>query len=114
MISSERNKVIDDAGAVLYQARYHITRLLPFDALYLLLEESPLGILYNNNNVTAISPTGELRWKAEVLQSVSGAVDNPYRDLWIADGQLWASNWIGWAVQLDPANGKVLQKVWTK
>jgi hypothetical protein len=112
MISSERNKVIDD-GTVVYQTRYHITKLLPSGALYLLLEESPLGILYNNN-VTAISTAGDLLWKAEVLPSASGAVDNPYMALWETNGELWASNWIGWAVQLDFADGRILQKVWIK
>lgn len=112
MISSERNKVIDD-GAVLYQARYHITKLLPLSEMYILLEESPLGILYNNN-VTAISGAGERLWKAQVLPAVSGAVDNPYRALWETDGQLWASNWMGWAVQLDLTDGHIIQKVWTK
>jgi|GEM_PF-4688510 len=112
MISSERNKVID-GGAVLYQSRYHITKLLPLAELYVLLEESPLGILYNNN-VTAISAAGQLLWKAEVLPSVSGAVDNPYMALWETNGQLWASNWIGWAVQLDLSTGRILEKVWIK
>jgi hypothetical protein len=112
MISSDRNKLLVD-GALLFQTRYHITKILSFKGLYLLLEESPLGILYNNN-VTAISPAGEVQWKAEVLKSASGAVDNPYRNFWEADGQLWASNWIGWAVELDPATGYIRQKVWTK
>ncbi|GAA4015541.1 hypothetical protein GCM10022408_31100 [Hymenobacter fastidiosus] len=111
MISSERNQVIVD-GALLYQTRYHITKLLPLGEMILLLEESPLGILYNNN-VTAISTAGVLLWKAEVLQSVSGATDNPYRELWEDAGQLWASNWLGWAVQLNLINGHVLQKVRT-
>ncbi|SHJ09808.1 hypothetical protein SAMN02745146_2276 [Hymenobacter daecheongensis DSM 21074] len=112
MISSERNKVLVD-GSVFYQTRYHITQLLELAEMYLLVEVSPLGILYNDN-VTAISPAGELLWKAQVLPSVSGAVDNPYMSVRETEGQLWASNWLGWAVQLDPANGHILQKVWTK
>ncbi|RYU77638.1 hypothetical protein [Hymenobacter persicinus] len=112
MISSQRNQVLHD-GAVLYQTRYTITKLLPVDNFYVLLEESPLGILYNNN-VTAISAAGELLWKAEVLPSVSGAVDNPYMDLWETNGELWASNWIGWSVQLDLTDGHILQKAWAK
>lgn len=60
-----------------------------------------------NRNVVAVDETGTERWTIrEPSQGSSG--DNPYMNIGMEDGELWAGTWHGTAYRVDVETGDLL------
>lgn len=79
-----------------------IVRLYPSDEM---LMEYPRIKL--NRNVEAYSPSGELVWIIEECSVGGTDEDKPYMNIFIKNGQLIASNWIGLDFVVNLENGKI-------
>ena len=61
-----------------------------------------------NRNVIGISKDGSISWKIPARPEYD---PRQYSGMWTdEDGNLWAFNFDGWAYQIDPSTGAILDK----
>ena len=60
-------------------------------------------------NLLLLAEDGRIKWHAEFPQS-----SDSYVDIVLSGEKLLANSWSGYLVQIDPKNGKLLNKTFTK
>ena len=109
-VSIDGHKLTIDSAETTFD--YEIADFVEFDGLTVVRLDVPTGEV-NNRNVVGIDEKGTERWR--IPESPHGPTeDNPYMDLNMRDGELWAGNWNGWTYRIDPETGELLEHKFTK
>lgn len=86
---------------------------LLFDDTYLVILDT--GKKHGNDmNLVGVS-TADLtvRWELGGELETAGSYDGIV-NVWIKEGEVWAGTWSGFAYQINPKTGQILQTVFTK
>lgn len=84
---------------------------MKFKSRLLIRLEPDIGKLLNEN-VYCYSSEGEFLWQVQPTDTID--VDCPYTNVVIREKKLFFYNWSGEKVQIDPFDGRVLNKEFAK
>jgi len=85
---------------------YEIGDAIAFDDVVVARFKIPSEVVHNRN-VVAVTEMGTRRWT--IPEAPHGPQeDNPYMDIYIQDGELWAGAWLGMAYRVDVDTGELL------
>lgn len=90
---------------------YPIKQVVKFKNKILIRLEPDIGKILNEN-VYCYSPDGKFLWQVQATDTID--VDCPYTNVLENEGKLFFYNWSGEKIQIDPGDGKVLKKEFTK
>lgn len=90
---------------------YPIRQVVQFKSSLLIRIEPGIGKILNEN-VYCYSSEGEFLWQVQPTDTID--VDSPYTNIVIREEKLFFYNWSGEKVQIDPFDGRILNKKFTK
>lgn len=107
----EEKKIINLAEGKELIFDFSIEQVVEIDDGALIRLEPDIGKIYNEN-VFRISLVPEIVWQVESIQKLDD--DSPYTNIVIKDGKLFLYSWSGERMEINPKNGAVISKAFTK
>jgi hypothetical protein len=86
------------------------------------LDDTPYGVLVtvkpepgqNDRNIYLVSYDGAIKWQIEHFGATYPPGSQSYTGAGFSHNRLWAMNWLGYQVYLEPETGKILERIFTK
>jgi len=103
--------MLSSGGIKEIEFAYPIRQVLQFKYSLLIRLEPDVGKILNEN-VYCYSIDGEFLWQVQQAETI--IADCPYTNVVIKDKNLFFYNWGGEKVQIDPSDGSILKKEFTK